>query len=576
MHPETRLIDAGGFGGGRLPGGAVFAAGSSSSAANSEGLRAGSGGAGAGGLAGGANGGTERVVCRFGVRCTRAACPFDHPGGRLIDGTAQGDAWGGDGAQLQSLEVTIAAKEKELQAVEQKENGGPKEELTATLEGLLGACVEAGKADKAFELVRRLRQLEASISDVKLYASLVQLLCLHDADISRAWEVFLDMRKHWSQASVERDATATTPSAAAIAAASSGQQLSFSAFNRPYQVAFDAMLAKIGPPTAMPALLPRTRAVCDKEELVGRHPALSIMSFNILADGFSREFSYQFVCLESFDFLRWESRLPLILGEILRAGADIVCLQEVDSRHFPEIQRAMCHRGYAGVFSPRTSRDGVAVFFLASSFRTVHWETVASAGGCVIVLESLTLHQGASVQQPNNAAAENGTDEEGDVERRNATTENTGEDSGNGDNATKNSNHPDSHNENSSNNSTSSSAAGIPWGVIVANAHFSYTHGEEQPKALLDAVARAAAGRPGFARVCCGDFNGLSTVESEFFESAGFGNSYAASSKSMASGRPTRCTSHTTVDRRGGELDFIWASRGLQPVSVIQVPDDQV
>ena len=78
------------------------------------------------------------------------------------------------------------------------------------------------------------------------------------------------------------------------------------------------------------------------------------------------------------DALKWSYRAPLILEEITRSGADIICLEEVD--HFADfLQPKLSDLGFEGLFlekrnspclefQPNNGPDGCALFFRPSKF----------------------------------------------------------------------------------------------------------------------------------------------------------------------------------------------------------------
>ena len=86
---------------------------------------------------------------------------------------------------------------------------------------------------------------------------------------------------------------------------------------------------------------------------------VSVMQWNTLADSLA----FNFPAVRDED-LQWAQRSSLILAEIQRASADILCLQEVD--HFsdffyPNLQKL----GYEGVFKKKKDwhEDGVCIFY---------------------------------------------------------------------------------------------------------------------------------------------------------------------------------------------------------------------
>lgn len=76
--------------------------------------------------------------------------------------------------------------------------------------------------------------------------------------------------------------------------------------------------------------------------------------------------------------LKWENRKDKLLREILRSGADVVCLEEVD--HFPDFfQPMMKENGFEGFFKPKPSSpclevegnsgpDGCALFYKSEKY----------------------------------------------------------------------------------------------------------------------------------------------------------------------------------------------------------------
>jgi nocturnin len=76
--------------------------------------------------------------------------------------------------------------------------------------------------------------------------------------------------------------------------------------------------------------------------------------------------------------LKWENRKELILEEIRRSGADIICLEEVD-HFFDFFQPKLSESGFEGIFKPKPSSpclnvdgnsgpDGCALFYKADTF----------------------------------------------------------------------------------------------------------------------------------------------------------------------------------------------------------------
>jgi len=90
-------------------------------------------------------------------------------------------------------------------------------------------------------------------------------------------------------------------------------------------------------------------------------PPLTVMSFNVLAEYLSDLFSFQFVVVDAEtcngDFLDWNARKSQVIGEVLRWTPQVLCLQELDRRHWPELEQELGQwGGYES--SPYTARKG--------------------------------------------------------------------------------------------------------------------------------------------------------------------------------------------------------------------------
>lgn len=105
-----------------------------------------------------------------------------------------------------------------------------------------------------------------------------------------------------------------------------------------------------------------------------KHPPCSlnftVLSYNVLAQHLLEEHTYLYRRADP-EALVWEKRGERILREVKDTGADILCLQEVQSDHFhcfyvPKL-RSM---GFKGIFKKRTGDkpDGCAIFFRHSIF----------------------------------------------------------------------------------------------------------------------------------------------------------------------------------------------------------------
>ncbi|KAL3679987.1 hypothetical protein R1sor_022943 [Riccia sorocarpa] len=109
-------------------------------------------------------------------------------------------------------------------------------------------------------------------------------------------------------------------------------------------------------------------------------PPLRAMQWNILADGLAQfgDFHWSTAAgsLHPIDneILDWSNRGPKVLDEIVKSGADLVCLQEVN--HFSDfLLPRLAEHGYDGIFKPKRFSpasnygfppDGCALFYRSS------------------------------------------------------------------------------------------------------------------------------------------------------------------------------------------------------------------
>jgi len=102
---------------------------------------------------------------------------------------------------------------------------------------------------------------------------------------------------------------------------------------------------------------------------------ISVVQYNVLAEGLSNPAMSPDAGFTSMppDQMRWSHRGELVLGKLLRADADVVCLQEVD-HYYDSVEPAMRSAGYGGLYREDASspcrantngelRDGVALFY---------------------------------------------------------------------------------------------------------------------------------------------------------------------------------------------------------------------
>ncbi|GBG76850.1 hypothetical protein CBR_g23065 [Chara braunii] len=105
-------------------------------------------------------------------------------------------------------------------------------------------------------------------------------------------------------------------------------------------------------------------------------PVVRVLQWNTLADGLAQTGDFVKAPLAA---LEWAGRAPLLLGEILRADADFICLQEVNHFHdffAPKLKDRS--DAYAGFFHPKMASparrfgfdcDGCAMFYRCRRFR---------------------------------------------------------------------------------------------------------------------------------------------------------------------------------------------------------------
>ena len=101
------------------------------------------------------------------------------------------------------------------------------------------------------------------------------------------------------------------------------------------------------------------------------------MSYNILSDGlaeteFSKDGLFPY-CPD--EFVSWNHRSHLLLDEIIGYNADIVCLQELDSKMFRgEFYKTLETEGFEGVFSNKSaSPEGTCALWRKKSFEKVRF-----------------------------------------------------------------------------------------------------------------------------------------------------------------------------------------------------------
>ncbi|CAK7347136.1 unnamed protein product [Dovyalis caffra] len=104
----------------------------------------------------------------------------------------------------------------------------------------------------------------------------------------------------------------------------------------------------------------------------------SVLSYNILSDIYASRDMYSYCPTWA---LAWEYRRKNLLQEIDGYGADILCLQEVQSDHFEDfLKPELTKRGYAVMYKKKTDQvytankyiiDGCAIFYRRDRFKEI-------------------------------------------------------------------------------------------------------------------------------------------------------------------------------------------------------------
>jgi nocturnin len=101
-------------------------------------------------------------------------------------------------------------------------------------------------------------------------------------------------------------------------------------------------------------------ATCAASSDASYGPPLTVLSWNVLADGLAQHGRFT-RCPPAA--LEWAARRGPVLEEILAAGADVVCLQEVNK--YDELSAALSTAGYRGAFFAKPSSPAAALGFPA-------------------------------------------------------------------------------------------------------------------------------------------------------------------------------------------------------------------
>lgn len=100
-------------------------------------------------------------------------------------------------------------------------------------------------------------------------------------------------------------------------------------------------------------------------------PHLRVLQWNMLSDQLSVNFPR--VAESALD---WKFREGLIVEELTRSDADVMCLEEVD--HFPELETRLKPLGYHGIYEQKEDwhRDGIAIFYRTTTLALESQEKV--------------------------------------------------------------------------------------------------------------------------------------------------------------------------------------------------------
>jgi CCR4-NOT transcription complex subunit 6 len=131
----------------------------------------------------------------------------------------------------------------------------------------------------------------------------------------------------------------------------------------------DVVLGRCPDPTK------RTLVTSKSSPSVGPH--FRVCTYNVLAEIYATQQQYPYC---DFWALSWEYRFQNIVREILDAGPDVLCLQEIQADHYEaHVYAALSEHGYEGVFKQKTRQsmglagkvDGCALFWRRTKFHLV-------------------------------------------------------------------------------------------------------------------------------------------------------------------------------------------------------------
>ena len=100
--------------------------------------------------------------------------------------------------------------------------------------------------------------------------------------------------------------------------------------------------------------------------------AFTVFSYNLLAQQLLEDHRYLYRN-HNPKSLSWDNRSSVLLSEIQRANADILCLQEVQASHLCFYNKHLKDLGYDGIFKQRTNGkvDGCAIYYKTGKFKLI-------------------------------------------------------------------------------------------------------------------------------------------------------------------------------------------------------------
>ncbi|XP_011302782.1 protein angel isoform X2 [Fopius arisanus] len=99
---------------------------------------------------------------------------------------------------------------------------------------------------------------------------------------------------------------------------------------------------------------------------------LRLLTYNILAQNLLETHSYLYK-YHNESALSWERRKPLIHQEIIEAGANVICIQEMQMDHLEEFIMPFAANGFDYLYKKRTNdmRDGLLLLFRRNQLKLV-------------------------------------------------------------------------------------------------------------------------------------------------------------------------------------------------------------